>query len=555
MLADSCGLLDIPVTRVENQCATGNDAIRNAALAVGSGMVDVALVLGADKTRETSTLSTFWDWMGMARDKAWDYPLGLIAPASFALHVARYMHEYDVRPEHLAMVAVKNHHNAVTNPMAHLRFEVTVEQVLAAPRVAGPFGVLDCAPQSDGAAAVLLVAGELADRYTDCAVWVRGFGLAFDRVMHAHKHDMTSFPSTLRAAKAAFAMAGIGPTDIDVAEVHDCFTGVELMNYEDLGLLRPGRGSDAHRVWRYRGRGPYSRQPQRRPEGERPSARRDWGGAVRRAVRAAAGKAANQVDGARWATGPERRRADGGLRGDHPGRPGMTGPNVIVTGAGQGLGAAVAAAFAAGGAAVVLADVAAERAEIQAASIRGTGGKAIAAQADVCDEDAVLLLAQQCRDAFGPVDVWVNNAGITRPAMLKNMSVDDFMSVLDVHVRGTFLGIRTAAREMIAHDVQGVILNVTSSAGSAGHDRPDQLLGRQGRDHGDDQVGGQGARASRHPRERRRPGRRDADDADDPHRREAQRPVSRQHPAGALRRARTRSLPRSGTWPRPPRPM
>ena len=240
VLADSCGLLDIPVTRVENQCATGNDAIRNAALAVGSGQVDVALAIGADKTRETSTLSTFWDWMGMARDKAWDYPLGLIAPASFAMHVARFMHEFDVRPEHLAMVAVKNHHNAVTNPNAHLRFEVTVEQVLAAPRVAGPFGVLDCSPQSDGAAAVVLVAEELADRFTDNPVWVRGFGLALDRVMHAHKQDMTQFPSTLRAAKAAFTMAGIEPSDIDVAEVHDCFSGIELMNYEDLGFCERG---------------------------------------------------------------------------------------------------------------------------------------------------------------------------------------------------------------------------------------------------------------------------------------------------------------------------
>ncbi len=240
VLADSCGLLEIPVTRVENQCATGNDAIRNAALAVGSGQVDVALAIGADKTRETSTLSTFWDWMGMARDKAWDYPLGLIAPASFAMHVARFMHELDVRPEHLALVAVKNHHNAMTNPNAHLRFEVTVEQVLAAPRVAGPFGVLDCSPQSDGAAAVVLVAEEFADRYTDHPVWVRGFGLALDRVMHAHKQDMTTFPSTLRAAKAAFGMAGIQPSDIDVAEVHDCFSGVELMNYEDLGFCERG---------------------------------------------------------------------------------------------------------------------------------------------------------------------------------------------------------------------------------------------------------------------------------------------------------------------------
>ena len=100
VLADSCGLLDIPVTRIENQCATGNDAIRNAVYAIGIGACDVALVIGADKTRETPVAATFWDWMGLARDRGWDYPLGLIAPANFALHVARYMHEYDVAPEH-----------------------------------------------------------------------------------------------------------------------------------------------------------------------------------------------------------------------------------------------------------------------------------------------------------------------------------------------------------------------------------------------------------------------------------------------------------------------
>lgn len=242
VLADSCGLLDIPVTRVENQCATGNDAVRNAFYAVASGAVDVALVIGADKTRETSVSSTYWDWMGLSRDKAWDFPLGVIAPANFALHVARYMYEHDVRPEHLAQVAVKNHHNAVNNPKAHLRFEITVEQVLAAPRVVGPFGMLDCTPQSDGAAALILVGAERVADYTEAPVWVRGVGLGLDRVMHAHKVDMTSFPATIKASRRAYEMAGIGPADIDVAEVHDCFTGVELMNYEDLGFCGRGEG-------------------------------------------------------------------------------------------------------------------------------------------------------------------------------------------------------------------------------------------------------------------------------------------------------------------------
>lgn len=236
ILADSCGLLDIPVSHLENACATGNDAVRHGVMAIASGMYDVVLVVGADKVRETSTRTTFWDWMGMTRDSAWDFPLGLVAPANFALHVNRYLHESPATREHMAMVAVKNHRHGVSNPKAQLRFEITIEQVLNAPIVVEPFGLFDCTPQSDGAAAVILVAEDIADRYTDRPVWVRGVGLGIDRVMHAHKRDMTTFPATVKAARQAYAMAGIGPGDIDVAELHDCFTGVELINYEDLGF-------------------------------------------------------------------------------------------------------------------------------------------------------------------------------------------------------------------------------------------------------------------------------------------------------------------------------
>jgi acetyl-CoA C-acetyltransferase len=236
ILADSCGLEDIPVTRVENACATGNDALRNATFAVASGHVDIALVVGADKVRESSARSTFWDWAAMTRDSAWDYPLGLIAPANFGLHVARYLHESPATREHMAMVAVKNHRHALPNPKAQLRFEITVEQALNAPGVVDPFGLYDCTPQSDGAAALLVVAEDIVDRYTDRPVWVRGVGLGLDRVMHQHKKDMTTFPATVRAARQALGMAGLTPRDIDVAEVHDCFTGVELISYEDLGF-------------------------------------------------------------------------------------------------------------------------------------------------------------------------------------------------------------------------------------------------------------------------------------------------------------------------------
>lgn len=236
VLADTLGLQDLPVTHIENSCATGNDAVRNAVYGVASGAADVALVMGADKLREVATKNMMWGWEATTRDMAWDYPLGLVAPAGFALHVRRYLHESPATREHLAMIAVKNHRNAVDNPKARLRFEITLEQALAAPIVVNPFGFYDCAPQSDGAAALILAAEDVVDRFTDRPVWIRGVGVGLDSVMYPHKPDMTTFPATVRAAKRAFAMAGLTPSDIDVAEVHDYFTGVELISYEDLGF-------------------------------------------------------------------------------------------------------------------------------------------------------------------------------------------------------------------------------------------------------------------------------------------------------------------------------
>ncbi|MEU1549560.1 beta-ketoacyl synthase N-terminal-like domain-containing protein [Nocardia sp. NPDC005745] len=236
VLADALDLPDLPVTHIDNSCATGHDAVRNALFALSSGAVDVALVIGADKLRETAQKDLLREWETQTRDNAWDYQLGLFAPAGFALHVNRYLYESSATREHLAMVAVKNHRHGARNPKARLRFEITLEQALTAPIVADPFGVYDCVPQSDGAAALVLAAEDVVDRYTDSPVWIRGVGLGLDSVMHQHKRDMTTFPATVRAARAAFAMAGLAPADIDVAEVHDFFTGIELISYEDLGF-------------------------------------------------------------------------------------------------------------------------------------------------------------------------------------------------------------------------------------------------------------------------------------------------------------------------------
>jgi acetyl-CoA C-acetyltransferase len=301
ILADTCGLLDIPVSRLENACATGNDAVRHGFMAIASGLYDVVLVVGADKVRETSARTTFWDWMSMTRDMAWDFPLGLVAPANFALHAARYLHESPATREHLAMVAVKNHHHGVSNPKAQMRFEVTIEQVLDAPMVVEPFGLYDCTPQSDGAAAVVLVSEDVVDRYTDRPVWVRGVGLGLDRVMHQHKRDMTTFPPTVKAARQAYAMAGIGPDDVDVAEVHDCFTAVELIDYEDLGFCER---FEAYKLVEagattVGGRLPVNPSGGLKAKGHPPGAT-----GVAQCVELfeqLRGESTNQVDGARWA--------------------------------------------------------------------------------------------------------------------------------------------------------------------------------------------------------------------------------------------------------------
>jgi len=242
ILADSTGLLNIPISRVENACATGNDAVRNAFFAVAGGFFDVVLVVGAEKMRDISIPVGLWKMPAQTRDFAWDFPVGIPGPANFALHVRRHMEVYGTNREQMAMVAVKNHANGVKEPYAQFNFEVTLEQVLKAPMVVYPFGLLDCCPQTDGAAALILCTFDKAKKYTDKIVKMIGTGLGLDRVMHAQKKDLTTFLATVKAAKAAYRMAGISPKDINVAEIHDCFTGTEIINYEDLGFCERGEG-------------------------------------------------------------------------------------------------------------------------------------------------------------------------------------------------------------------------------------------------------------------------------------------------------------------------
>ena len=236
------GISGLACTRIENACPTGSDAFRVACMAVASGVHDVVLVIGVEKMRDKSSEE------GLLARAAAGHPVytrGESAPVLFAPFATRHMHEFGTTREMLASVAVKNHHNGALDPYAHFRNEVTVEDVLASPPVCSPLHLLDCCPQTDGAAAILVTSADRAAEFTDRPVYVAGFGVATD---HPYLHEKSTFvglPATVEASRRAYEMAGVQPSDIDLAEVHDCFTITEILDIEDLGFVEKGKGGVA----------------------------------------------------------------------------------------------------------------------------------------------------------------------------------------------------------------------------------------------------------------------------------------------------------------------
>lgn len=235
-LGDPLKLHGIPITRVSMYCASGMDAFRNAALAIAAGVYDLALVLGFEKMRDG----------GYHRPNR-NHPVidtGERAPHIFALAAQRYFKQYGASKSTLARVAMKNHHNGTLSPKAHLRMEVTEDTVLKAPMIYSPLGLFDCCPTTDGAAAVVLCRADRARALRSDPIYVKGIGLAVMSGQPYYKpsFDYLGFPATQRAAAIAYAQAGVTAADLDVAEVHDCFTITEILNYEDLGFCAPGEG-------------------------------------------------------------------------------------------------------------------------------------------------------------------------------------------------------------------------------------------------------------------------------------------------------------------------
>jgi acetyl-CoA C-acetyltransferase len=237
-LADALKIYGKPITRVENFCATGMEAFRNAAFSVAAGIYDIVLALGVEKLKDRQS-------RGLPRID-W-HPLlikGNTAPGVFALSARRYMETFGIDRKPLARVAMKNHRNGARNKKAHFQKEITDEEVLAAPMVAYPFGLFDCCPVTDGAACAIIARKEVARDLKKDYIKILGLGLAVTSARPQFKPDFDyiGFPATKLAAQQAYEMAGISPQDVDFAEVHDCFTWTEISNYEDLGFAEKGQG-------------------------------------------------------------------------------------------------------------------------------------------------------------------------------------------------------------------------------------------------------------------------------------------------------------------------
>lgn len=269
IMADWVGLAPRPATRVEDACASGGVALRQGVLAIASGLYDIVLVGGIEKMSDLPT-SRVTDTLATASDMQYEIPAGFTFPGFYAAMATAYMNAYGATPETFMKVGKKNHDNGALNEMA--QFGTSIRKVMdgkiakaeakgypipswedeieflhderANPQIAWPMRLFDCSPISDGAAAVLLVSEELAGKFSAAPLHIIGSGQASDVALH-DRDESTALRAAKLAGHEAYEMAGISPSDVKVAEVHDCFTIAEVIASEDLGFFEPGEGYKA----------------------------------------------------------------------------------------------------------------------------------------------------------------------------------------------------------------------------------------------------------------------------------------------------------------------
>lgn len=269
IMADWAGLTPRAATRVEDACASSGVALRQGIMAIASGLVDVVLVGGIEKMSNLPTAAVT-DALATAGDVLYEIPAGFTFPGFYAAMATAYMHQYGMTRRALAQVTIKNHLNGALNPKA--QFNISIGDLLrdrqqkaaargralptwrdesaflddpaANPPIAWPLHLFDCSPITDGASALLLVSADIASHFSTAPLYLIGSGQASDGALH-DRPSLTSLRAAQLAAQQAYAMAGITPQHVDIAEVHDCFTIAEIIASEDLGFFRPGEGFEA----------------------------------------------------------------------------------------------------------------------------------------------------------------------------------------------------------------------------------------------------------------------------------------------------------------------
>jgi len=246
LIADYSGLIsnNVPSTRVEAACASGGLALRSGIIAVASEYHDIVISAGIEKMTDIGAEKAM-DALAAAADREWEAAVGATFPGLYAMMARAHMHEFGTTREQLAQVAVKNHYHGSMNPRAQFRNRITIESVISSPLVADPLRLFDCSPITDGAAAVVLVPAERAREFTDTPIYVKAASQASDTISLHDRRSLTSIDATTVAADRAFKTARLERSNIDVAEVHDCFTIAEIMAIEDLRFFEKGRGGPA----------------------------------------------------------------------------------------------------------------------------------------------------------------------------------------------------------------------------------------------------------------------------------------------------------------------
>jgi len=263
LAAEWLGLSGIPAFRTESACASSSAAFTTGYWAIASGMYDLVMVGGVEKMTGLNTAGVI-DALSIAADNIYELPTGITFPGLFALMAQEYFEKYRVTWEDLQAISIKNHHNGALNPRAQFRSEIldiarktgskkgvkfedemTFLKSSSNPAVAYPIRLFDCCPISDGAAVALLASRDISKNFTEKPLHIEGLGLGTDTITLSGRTDLTSSKAIVNAARAAYQMAGVKPEEIDVAEVHDCFTINEALITEDLGFFRRGEGLKA----------------------------------------------------------------------------------------------------------------------------------------------------------------------------------------------------------------------------------------------------------------------------------------------------------------------